>query len=64
MSDIILYDAGLRVSGRYSPFIQSKNESEVDDYIEIIKTTKTDESEIVKHKKHYSCVSCTPQIIY
>ena len=63
MDDVILYEAGLRVGGKYSSFIQSRNEFEVDEYIEIMKETKTNGSEIVKYKKHYKSVSCIPQII-
>ena len=61
--DVTIYEAGLRINGRFASFIESRNETEVDDYIEIMKTTKTDESEIVKHTKFYRCISTTPQII-
>ncbi len=64
MSDVVLYDAGLRINREYVSLIQSRNEGEVDEHIEILKIIKPEGSEIVKHKKHYRCVSCTPQIIY
>jgi len=62
--DITIYEAGLRINGVFSSFIQSNDESSVDEYIEIMKTTKIEESEIVKHTKFYRCVCTTPQIIY
>ena len=61
--DVTIYEAGLRINGKFSSFIQSQNESEVDEYIDIMKITKTSDSEIVKHKKFYRCVSTTPQIV-
>jgi len=61
--DVTIYEAGLRINGKFSLFIQSRNEEEVDNYIEIMKMTKTDDSEIVKHTKFYRCISTTPQII-
>ncbi len=51
IDDVTIYEAGLRINGKFSPFIQSRNEEEVDNYIEIMKITKADESEIVKHTK-------------
>lgn len=62
--DVTIYEAGLRVEGKYSEFIQSKKESDVDEYIEIMKTTKPDDAEIVKLVKLFRCISTTPQIIY
>jgi ribosomal protein L12E/L44/L45/RPP1/RPP2 len=62
--DVILYEAGLRVdSVRYWKFIQSIKESDVDEYITIMKKTKPEESTIVKTVKHYRCISTTPFII-
>jgi hypothetical protein len=61
--DVTLYEAGLRINGKYSQFIQSRNPSEVDEYIEIMLTTKSDDSEVVKLVKTYRCISTTPQII-
>ena len=57
--DVTIYEAGLRIGSKFCSFIESKSESDVDEYIEIMKTTKPDDSEIVKHKKLYRCVSCS-----
>jgi hypothetical protein len=53
--DVQLFTAGIRLeNGRYSEFIQSRNEVEVevevevDEYINIMKSTKSKNSEIVK----------------
>ena len=62
--DVKIYEAGLRLgNGNYSSFIQSKNESEVDEYIDIMKTTKSENSTIVKMEKVFRCISTTPFII-
>ncbi len=57
--DVIIYEAGLRIGSKFSSFIESKSESDVDEYVVIMKTTKPDDSEIIKHKKLYRCVSCS-----
>ena len=62
--EVKIYEAGLRLdNGNYSSFIQSRNESEVDEYIDIIKKTKTENSTIVKMEKLFRCISTTPFII-
>ena len=61
--DLTIYTAGLRVDGEYSEFVQSNDESRVDEYIDIMKDTKFEESEIVKHIKTYRCISTVPTII-
>lgn len=61
--DVILYEAGLRIDDKYSQFIQSRNPKDVDEYIEIMLTTKPDDSEVVKLVKVYRCISTTPHII-
>jgi hypothetical protein len=62
--DVIIYEAGLRLdNGNYSSFIQSRKESEVDEYIDIMKTTKSENSTIVKMEKLFRCISTTPYII-
>jgi predicted hydrocarbon binding protein len=62
MSDVTIYEAGLMIGGKFSSFIESRKESDVDEYIEIMKTTKPVNSEIVKHKKLYRCISCSVMV--
>ena len=62
--DVKIYEAGLRLdSGNYSSFIQSRDESEVNEYIDIMKATKSENSTIVKMEKLFRCISTTPFII-
>ena len=62
--EVKIYEAGLRLdNGKYASFIQSRNESEVDEYIDIMKKTKTENSTIVKMEKLFRCISTTPFII-
>jgi hypothetical protein len=62
--DVKIYEAGLRIdSGEYASFIQSRNEREVDEYISIMKKTKSENSTIVKMEKLFRCISTTPIII-
>ena len=62
--DVKIYEAGLRLdNGDYSSFIQSRNESKVDEYIGIMKAAKCKNSEIVKMEKLFRCISTTPFII-
>lgn len=64
MESITIYEAGVRLeSGKYSKFIESSKEKEVDNYIGIIGLTAPDNSEIVKYIKTYHIVSTTPYII-
>ena len=63
-ADVTIYEAGLRAdSGHYSKFMQSKKESDVDEYIDIMRKVKTEESTIIKLVKLYRCISVTPFII-
>ena len=61
--DVMIYEAGLRIDGKYSQFIQSRNHIEVDEYIEIMITIKPSNAEVVKFSKVYRCISTTPKII-
>ena len=62
--DVKIYEAGLRLdNGNYARFIQSKNEAEVDEYINIMKETKSENSTIVKMEKLFRCISTTPFVI-
>jgi hypothetical protein len=58
-NDIDLYECGLRIGNKYSSFMQSRNEREVDLHIEVMKKC-CDKGEIVKMKKLYRCISTTP----
>jgi hypothetical protein len=62
--DVTIYEAGIRINGEYCEFIQSKKKSDVDEYIEIMKTTKPKDGEIVKLIKVFRCISTTPHVIY
>ena len=57
--DIIIYECGLEIDGKYSEFCQSRNETDVDNYIKIMRECCY-KGEIVKLKKHYSCICTTP----
>ena len=57
--DIIVYEAGLRVGDKYSSFAESRKESDIDEYIEIMQST-CGHGEVVKYQKLYRCVSTTP----
>ena len=62
--DVKIYESGLRLdSGEYSSFIQSRNEVEVDKYIDIMKKTKPENFTIVKMEKLFRCVSTTSYTI-
>ena len=62
--DVLIYEAGLRLdNGNYASFIQSRNESDVDEYINIMKKTKSENTTIVKMEKLFRCISTTPFII-
>lgn len=58
-NQVTVYECGLYLEGKYSQFFQSKNESEVDNYIEIMKGT-CERGDIRKFKKIYECTSTTP----
>jgi len=62
MSDIKIYECGLRIGNEYKQFCESRCEIDVDEYIEIMKAT-TDRGEIVKYEKDYRLVSTTPRLI-
>lgn len=59
---VVIYECGLRIGSKYSSFMQSRNESEIDKYIETMKQC-CDKGEIVKYEKQFNCVSTTPLII-
>lgn len=58
-SDIELFECGLRIENKYSSFMQSRSESEIDKYIETMKEC-CEKGEIVKMKKLYRCIDTTP----
>ncbi len=60
LSDLIVFEAGMRNPlGKYSKFMESPNREEVDDYIEIMKTTKPEIFELVLLEKHYTLINTT-----
>lgn len=65
MTDLIIFTVGARTpdQGKYAEFMTSPCEKSIDEYIEVMQETVDDDWEIVKHKKHYQCVSTEPQII-
>lgn len=58
-ADIELFECGLRIENKYSSFMQSRNESEIDKYIETMKEC-CDKGKVVKMKKTYRCIDTTP----
>ncbi len=58
-ADVDLYECGLRIGNKYSSFMQSRNENEIDNHISIMEKC-CDKGEIVKMKKLYRCISTTP----
>lgn len=61
-NDVRLYECGLRVGDKYSSFMQSRSEGEIDNYVKIMKKC-CDKGEIVKMEKLYRCVATTPMSI-
>lgn len=58
-ADVTIYECGLRIDNKYSCFMQSKDESQINDYINIMRKS-CDKGEIVKMQKLYRCISTTP----
>ena len=63
MSDLIVYEVGIRIDGKYAEFMSSPDKKKVDDYLEIMKTSTPTYSELVFLTKHYHLVSTTPNIV-
>ena len=57
--DVTIYECGLRLDNKYSSFMQSRSEKEIDEYVGIMKSS-CDRGEIVKIQKIYRCISTTP----
>jgi len=65
MSDLTVFEAGLRSEeGNYSKFMESPDRAKVEEYLEIMKTTKPDNFELMFYEKTYRLISTNPQIIY
>ena len=64
MSDLMVFEAGLRINGKYSKFMESPERKKVIEYLEIMKETKPDGGELIFLQKDYRLTSTTPQIIY
>ena len=63
MTDLIVFEAGIRnEEGKYSKFMDSPDRKKVEDYLDIMKTTKPENFELVFLEKHYSLISTTPTI--
>jgi len=60
--DVDLYECGLRIGNEYSSFMQSRNENDIDSYIEVMRKCCY-KGEIVKMKKLYRCISTTPMSV-
>jgi hypothetical protein len=64
METLTIYEAGMRSdSGKYAEFIKSTDRAKVEEYIEIMKQTRTDGFEILFLEKTYHLVCTTPQIV-
>ena len=64
MNSLVIYEAGARSpSGKYSKFIESPKQQDVDDYLCIMKGCVPCNFELVKLEKTYHLVSTTPHII-
>lgn len=58
-ADVVIYECGLRIGNKYSSFMESKDEEQINSYINIMRKS-CDKGEIVKMKKLYRCISTTP----
>ena len=64
MSDLMVFEAGLRINGKYSKFMESPERKKVIEYLEIMKKTKPDNGELIFLQKDYRLILTTPHIIY
>jgi len=63
MSDLIIYEAGIRIDGEYTKFMSSPDKKKVDDFLEIMKRSTPDCSELMYITKDYRLISSTPHIV-
>ena len=64
METMTIYEAGLRApDGKYVKFISSSNKQDVDEHIEIMKTTKPHGNVILFFEKTFHLVTTTPHIV-
>jgi hypothetical protein len=61
--DLIVYEAGIRIDGKYVKFTESPNKQNTLDYTEIMKVAKPENAEIVLLEKTYRLISTIPHII-
>ena len=61
--DLIIYEAGVRIGNNYSKFTESPDKQKTIDYIEILKVTKPENSEIILLEKTYRVISTIPHIV-
>lgn len=64
METLIVFEAGIRnEDGQYHKFMDSPNREEVQEYLEIMKETKPEDSTLVFMEKTYKLVCTTPYIV-
>ena len=64
MEDILVYSAGVKKStGEYTQFVESRDRSTVDDYIEVMKMIGPKDLEIVFTRADYRCVGVATHTI-
>lgn len=64
MSDLTVFEAGMRnLKGNYNKFMESPDRDEVEEYLEIMKTTMPEDFELVLLEKRYVLVTTTPHIV-
>jgi hypothetical protein len=65
MSDLIIFEAGMRIGGAYSKFMESPDREKVEEHAEIMRAAVSSEDiEIVILEKTYRLINTTPYIIY
>ncbi len=62
-NDLIVYEAGIRINGKYVKFTESPDKQNTLDYIEVMKVTKPENAEIVMLEKTYRLISTVPYVI-
>ncbi len=62
-NDLIIYEAGIRMAGKYCKFTESPDKKNTLDYIEVMKVTKPEKAEIVMLEKTYRLISTVPYVI-
>ncbi len=64
MESLIVFEAGMRSEeGKYSKFMESPDRQKVEEYLEIMKKTRTDNFQLVFLEKTYHLICTTPHIV-